>query len=69
MKKFAVYVNPIDLAVLMIPSNSPDLQDYVSQGFQFKKLGNKRECSDFIEEFFDEHEILPEAQIYSIHKN
>ena len=51
-------------ALAMINESSCDVLDYQMQGYELVKTGSKKECLQYIEEFWDENYIPDDSRIF-----
>lgn len=69
MSSYSVLINESNNAILLIPTNSPDLFDYQQNGFKLQKSGSKKECQEWVSNYWEENYVPDEERIFLTNKN
>lgn len=63
MKKILL-INPQNGGIIMTSENHPEIPDFKTDGYIELYSGTKRECEDFMEQYWDEHCTPDENRIF-----
>ena len=65
MRKFHVFINPQNGALVLISENNPDFLFY-EESHEEIKAGNRRECVNYIDEYQYENFVSDEEFLFKI---